>query len=175
MVVSLNLRRRHLNESQRAMLAARLKEKLAEENRKRLIPKGISTANLRSGTSAEQAAALLNVSSRSVEDAAKVLRLGDRRLIVLVESGKLAVSAAADQAAGRKPKLRLTRRSVPEPAADEMVLALWTPPDRVDEAMKLIGQWGFEPRGKPEPKLPLIATRRNPLAPPVERDGNPGA
>ena len=90
----------------------------------------------------------------------------------MVESGKLAVSAAADETARRKPKARGTRRCVPEPAADEMVLALWTSPDHVDEAVKLIGQWGFAPRGKPDPKLPLIATRRNPLAAPAERAEN---
>lgn len=56
LVISLNLRRRPLNESQRAMLAARLKEKLAEEAGKAAKSKGISSANLRSGKSDDNAA-----------------------------------------------------------------------------------------------------------------------
>ena len=170
LVISLNLRRRHLNESQRAMLAARLKEKLAEEVGNQLIPKGISSANLRSGKSAEQAAALLNVSSRSVEHAAKVLKLGDRRLIVLVESGKLAVSAAAEKVEGDQPKARRPRRTIPQPPAGEVLLAMWAPPGRLQAAMKLVEQWGFEQqesgadgaRQESEPTL-LLASRWNPL------------
>lgn len=170
LVVSLNLRRRHLNESQRAMLAARLREKLAKEKRKQKIPKGISTANLRSGTSAECAAALLNVSPRLVEHAAKLLKLGDNQIIVLIESGKLAVSAAATKAEEGKPKVRRARRTIPAPPAGEALVALWVPPDRVESAKKLLGQWGFEPQVPSEtsagpssgPTL-LLASRPNPL------------
>ena len=71
LVITLNLCRRHLNESQRAMLVARLKEKLVDETRKLLRTNRIASANLRSGKSAEQAVALLNISPRLVERAAK--------------------------------------------------------------------------------------------------------
>jgi len=53
LIVSLNLKRRHLNESQRAMLAAKLRE------RQGLFD---SRTNWSSGNSADQTAALLNVS-----------------------------------------------------------------------------------------------------------------
>ena len=113
---------------------------------------------------------MMNVSPRSVKRANKVLRVGDRQVILLVESGKLSVSAAAAKVEGRKPKARRARRSVPAPAAGEAVLALWAPPGRVEEVAKLVEQWGFEQRAaaedsaapEPHPTL-LIASRRNPL------------
>ena len=82
------------------------------------------------GKSANRAAALLNVSPRLVGHAANVLKLGDRRLIVLVESGKLAVSAAAGKVEGDKPKARPPRRTIPQPSAGEVTLAMWAPPGR---------------------------------------------
>lgn len=167
LVISLNLRRRHLNESQRALLAARLRDKLAAESGKPLSAKGISSANWRSGKSAERAAALLNVSSRSVERASQLLKVGDRRILVLVESGQLAVSAAAGKAAGRQPKARLTVR---RPSPGEVVLAMWAPKGRVEEATKLVEQWGFERSPGADGAAPesertlLVASRRNPLS-----------
>ncbi|MBI3695355.1 MAG: hypothetical protein HY238_11040 [Acidobacteria bacterium] len=50
--MSLNLRRRHLNESQRAMLVAQLKERLAAEGR----------ANWRKRQAVDKAALLMNIS-----------------------------------------------------------------------------------------------------------------
>ena len=87
---------------------------------------------------------------RSVHRANKVFRLGDRQVILLVESGKLSVSAAAAKVEERKPKARRARRSVPEPVAGEAVLALWGPPGRVQEVVKLVEQWGFEQRAAGE-------------------------
>jgi ParB-like chromosome segregation protein Spo0J len=169
LVVSLNLRRRHLNESQRAMLAARLKESLAREAAQRRGTRSDLPANWQGsefGEAAEKAAHLMNVSPRSVHRANKILRLGDRRLILLVESGKLAVSAAATKVSGRKPK---ARRSVPAPPPSEAVLALWAPPGQVEEVVKLVEQWGFKAASpvaaaasQPHPTL-LIASRHNPL------------
>ncbi len=153
LVVSLNLRRRHLNESQRAMLAAQLKETAANWPRK----------------AAEKTALLLNVSPRSVRRATQVLRSGDRSIILLVHSGKLPVSAAAAQVAGHKPKARPPRLKIP--AAGEAVLAMWAPAGRIEETVKLVEQWGFEQQlGEGQQtseadRTLLIATRRNPLAP----------
>ncbi len=107
-VVSQNLRRRHLNESQRAMLAAQIKDKLAG-------------TNWSPGKVADKAALLMNVSPMSVKRAAKLLRSGDQKLILRVQTGELAVSAAAEQAAGSKPKARRARHPIPEPARDEIV------------------------------------------------------
>lgn len=88
-VLSKNLHRRHLNESQRAMVAARIvKEKQANSP-----TNNDDSANLR--TSAASAADLLNVSSRSVDSASKVLRDGEDELVAAVDAGKAKVSAAA--------------------------------------------------------------------------------
>lgn len=91
-VVSLNLRRRHLNESQRATVGAKLANL---ENGQH------SSANLH-GTSAAEAASLVNVSERSVKTARSVVTKGAPELVEKVEQGKVSVSAAADVA--RLPK-----------------------------------------------------------------------
>lgn len=94
-VVSLNLHRRHLSESQRAMVGAKIAN----------LPHGgdrtEQTANLQDATRA-QAADTLNVSERTVNTAKKVQREGSPELIEAVEQGKVSVSAAADVATLRK-------------------------------------------------------------------------
>ena len=86
-VISLNLKRRHLNESQRAMVASRL-------------------ANMRQGERTDlaqncakltqpEAAKLLNVSRRSTQAAKKVQEQGSVELVRAVDSGKITVSEAA--------------------------------------------------------------------------------
>lgn len=85
-VVSLNLHRRHLNESQRAMVAARIAN-MRQGERTDLVE--ISTR------SQSQAAEMLNVSRESVNKAKKVQEQGIPALAALVESGAVAVSAAA--------------------------------------------------------------------------------
>jgi N6-adenosine-specific RNA methylase IME4 len=83
-VVSCNLRRRHLDSSQRAIAAA----KLATLVRGRR-GKGVA------GLSAAQAAELLNVSTRSVGAATVVRNKGAAELRAEVEAGRLPVSVAA--------------------------------------------------------------------------------
>jgi N6-adenosine-specific RNA methylase IME4/ParB-like chromosome segregation protein Spo0J len=86
-VVSLNLHRRHLSESQRAMVAAKL-------------------ANLRDGQRADlveglpigRASELLNVGERTVARAREVQERGVPELVSAVERGDISVSAAADVA-----------------------------------------------------------------------------
>lgn len=101
-VISLNLKRRHLSESQRASVAA----KLANMEQGRPADKG---ANLHlldepqpAPVSVAQAAELLNVSERSVKSARKVHEQGTPELVAAVDTGKVSVSAAADIAT--KPK-----------------------------------------------------------------------
>ncbi|HEX6968281.1 MAG TPA: MT-A70 family methyltransferase [Micromonosporaceae bacterium] len=84
-VVSLNLRRRHLNESQRAMVAARI-ERLRHGGKRQ-------DANLH--LDRDDAARLLNVSPRSIASAKKVQALGIPELGQKVESGGVSVSTAA--------------------------------------------------------------------------------
>jgi hypothetical protein len=82
-VLSKNVRRRHLTESQRAMVAA----KLADMN--------VGANQYTEGVPIGRAAKLLNVSERSVARAKEVLRLGDSDLAKDVESGRRRVSVAA--------------------------------------------------------------------------------
>lgn len=87
-IVSLNLHRRHLSESQRAMVAARLAN--LDNGQK------ASSANLPStAVSQAQAAELLGVSTRSVTTAARVRDEATPELARAVETGQASVSAAA--------------------------------------------------------------------------------
>jgi N6-adenosine-specific RNA methylase IME4 len=88
-VVSLNPRRRHLSESQRAMVAAKLAT-LGQGARTDLAPIGAK--------SQEEAADLLNVSRRSTQRAREVQEQGTPELVHAVERGEVSVSAAADVA-----------------------------------------------------------------------------
>jgi ParB-like chromosome segregation protein Spo0J len=96
-VVSLNLKRRHLNESQRAMVAAKLAI-LAHGQRQ--------TGQLAAVPTQEAAAALLNVGERSVRRAAEVRDHGAPELIHAVELGAVSVLAAADIATLPKDRQR---------------------------------------------------------------------
>ncbi len=88
-VISLNLKRRHLSESQRAMVAAKLAK----------LPKGSNQHTPIGGPSRQTAAELLNVGTTSVERAKMVQQKGTAELVDAVESGRVSVSAAADVAA----------------------------------------------------------------------------
>lgn len=90
-IVSMNLHRRHLNESQRAMVAARLAT-LQHGQRADLA----RDANLHvSPVTREQAAELLGVSVRSVASAARVRDEAVPELVQAVDAGQASVSAAA--------------------------------------------------------------------------------
>jgi N6-adenosine-specific RNA methylase IME4 len=88
-VLSLNVHRRHLDESQRAMVAARLAN-MRQGARTDLQP----SANLPEVSQA-QAAKKLNVSERSVRSAVAVRDHATPELIQAVEQGKIPVSTAA--------------------------------------------------------------------------------
>jgi N6-adenosine-specific RNA methylase IME4/ParB-like chromosome segregation protein Spo0J len=84
-VVSKNLHRRHLNESQRAMLAARIAN----------LPAHRPDKSVNLPTSQIVAADMLNVSEKSVRRAKQVTEQGAPELIKAVESGNVAVSTAS--------------------------------------------------------------------------------
>jgi N6-adenosine-specific RNA methylase IME4 len=85
-VISMNLRRRHLDDSQRAMVAAKLATLRQGDNQ--------HTEGLPIGRSSE----LLNVGERSVARAREVLDHGVPELQQAVERGEVSVAAAADVA-----------------------------------------------------------------------------
>jgi ParB family chromosome partitioning protein len=93
-VVSLNLHRRHLTESQRGMVAAKLANMELGQNQHSLGSANLQTHQISRAESAE----LLNVSERTVNAAAKVKDEGALELVRAVESGAASVSAAAQVA-----------------------------------------------------------------------------
>ena len=86
LVISLNLHRRHLSESQRAMVAARLAN----------LPHGTNQHAQNCAPTQEVAADLLNVSRRRVQHARAVIENGTPELTAAVDSSAIAVSTAAD-------------------------------------------------------------------------------
>ena len=98
-IVSANLRRRHLKENQRAMVAARMLPQFEVEAEARRKAGGVvvsnHAANLRQGRAAHHVALLLSVSERSVNFAKKLREHGIPSLNTRVDEGKLAVSTAA--------------------------------------------------------------------------------
>ena len=84
-VLSLNLHRRHLDKSQRAMVAARLAN----------LKDGQRAASIEAAASQDHAAKLLNVSRSGVQRAREVIDKGAPELIRSVDRGDIAVSVAA--------------------------------------------------------------------------------
>lgn len=91
-VISLNLRRRHLSESQRAMVAARLAN-MRQGERTDLQPSAILPK-----VSQSDAATQLQVSERLVRSGVRVINNGTPELTCAVDIGILSVSAASDLA-----------------------------------------------------------------------------
>lgn len=107
-VVSKNLHRRHLNESQRAMIAARLMQTKAGFNQHTVEVEGIHA------TSRREAAELLNVSESSVTDAGTVLRDGTAEEVSAIEAGAAAASTTAKQIRAKMPvEKRAKKRDEP--------------------------------------------------------------
>lgn len=100
-VVSLNLHRRHLSESQRAMVAAKIAN----------LKDGQRAASIEAPVTQNEAAEMLNVSRASVQRAEKVQQDGVPELVEKVEAGEMSVSHAAQIASFSKGKQkRLIRR-----------------------------------------------------------------
>jgi N6-adenosine-specific RNA methylase IME4 len=89
-VVSQNVARRHLDESQRSLIAAKLAN-MAQGARTDLQPSANSHE-----VSLEKAADMLNVSRRSVANAVAVIDKADPAVFKAVEQGRLAVSRAVE-------------------------------------------------------------------------------
>lgn len=105
-VVSANIRRRHLSESQRAMVAARLEGFKWGGNRQRLdkhqlklqpetSPANTSQHQQSVPLTRAEAARMLKVSERTIADAKKVNDSSPAEVVKLVEAGKVSVADAA--------------------------------------------------------------------------------
>jgi hypothetical protein len=97
-VASQNLHRRHLDTSQRSMVAAKM------ANLKRGDVGNGRKVDGQNCLPTEDAAALLNVSERSVKSAKQVLEHGSAELVKAVERGELPVSVASQLAVAEPSK-----------------------------------------------------------------------
>jgi hypothetical protein len=95
-VVDRNLERRHLSASQRALLAVQLKRELAAEARTNMRRDRRGLADLPTLHSRDRAAAAVNVSSRLVGQAERVVARGMPELIAAVRRGEVTASAASE-------------------------------------------------------------------------------
>lgn len=93
LIVSKNLRRRHLNESQRAMAAAGIEPRLKAAAKKRQALRA-NLPEVEKGKSVDKAAEMLNVSGRTVQSAKKVTEKADETVQQAVVNGEVSVSDA---------------------------------------------------------------------------------
>ena len=112
-VVSLNVHRRHLNESQRAMAAAKIAT----------LPRGSNQHAPIGASSQEKAAEELKVGKRSVQRAKKVIEKGSKALQQAVETGQVSVSKAAAVADLPKPAQLKAATQKSEPKSIEVAPA----------------------------------------------------
>lgn len=109
-VMDHNIHRRHLNESQRAMIAAKLAN-LKTGQRADYANKSTGVAKATPAMSASKAADMLNVNRATVVSAKTVLSEGTAEEIKAVEQGQATVTTIArDIRAKRTPKERKERR-----------------------------------------------------------------
>ena len=157
--ISCNLHRRHLTTSQRAMVGAMLEPMFAELARERQLAGKAPdlTANLREGReAAEDAAAAVNVSPRSVQHAKHVNEHGTPELRAAVVSGNIAVSRAAKVSDWEPETQReiVERVEAGEKAADVVKAHVshnsgnnewYTPPEFIDAARAAMGSIDTDP------------------------------
>lgn len=134
-VATVNLDRRHLSESQRAMAAA----KLAEARLNLSSRKDDSIANLQKPeTQTEErkkAADEFNISHRSVETASKVLEEAPAKVVKKVETGEISLNAAANEVKAKEkakePVVDVFGKPIPDP-----LHKMWSRRGEILELMK---------------------------------------
>lgn len=129
LVVSANVHRRHLTESQRAMAAARI-ETYRHGGTER-FDGASQDANLHLGRKA--AAESLSVSPRSVASARKVIDEGSKPLQRAVDSGEVSVSRAA--AVVDLPKSEQLAAATAKPKKPDVDDERWVPDEDEDEKL----------------------------------------
>lgn len=102
-VISTNVHRRHLSESQRAMIAARIAERHRGGISGTNPPAGGLPVQLPPPPSRKEASALLNVGTTSIDRGRQVLQHGVKGLQHAVESGLVPVTTAARVANEMEP------------------------------------------------------------------------
>ncbi len=97
-VVSANLKRRHLTESQRAMIAKKLVKlsKKVETKKSGSVPKGTLKQQSHQGLSDKAAARLMKVSRHSVARAGAVMDKGTEALQAAVDADEIPITPAAE-------------------------------------------------------------------------------
>lgn len=169
-VVSLNLHRRHLTESQRAMVAARLLP-LHEEDAARRRASGLTQnrgtvrADLPERVEPaprprERVAEVLNVSPRSVQSAKAVVERAAPEVVAAVDAGEMPVSVAAEAArlepevqreivdtvrAGATPAEALRQAKAPHVAHNTGNNEWYTPAEYIDAARRAMGGLDLDP------------------------------
>lgn len=133
-VLSLNLHRRHLDATQRAMVAAKLATKTVGGYRRD------DSANLRDETAPEmgreEAAAALNVSPRSVDTAKQLMREAPAEVVSAAERGEVSLHRAqADVAA-----VRDALGKAGTPISEQAMAAAYERPRNEQAARKLAKQ-----------------------------------
>ncbi len=161
-VVSLNVHRRHLDGSQRGMVAARIATLKQGERADRSIDLSTTQAH---------AAALLNISVATVKRAREVLDSGDADLIASVDQGEIAVAAAAKVAHARtnEPRNALRRSKAALLEVAKLAQRKDDGPSNAECASKGSASTRTEGDREPSPFSTLLKT----LAASTTEDGSP--
>lgn len=142
-VISENISRRHLDESQRAMCAARFAN-LRHGQRADYADRSIDL----SAVTQPQAAEMLNVSVPSVKRATQVINHGIPDLISAVDRGKMAVSAAAQVArlpAETQVDIVSGNGHKPHVSHNSGNNEWYTPPEYIEAAREVMGEIDLDP------------------------------
>lgn len=154
--VSLNLARRHLTESQRAMVAAELANMPRGGDRPSVSDANFDSANLhiRNEVSQSEAAALLQVSPRSVATAAKIERDAPAPIVEAVKAGVMSLNLAA-QVASLPTEEKEAIASAPPEEIKAVAKAhvsnnsgkneWYTPKEYIDMAIEVMGSIDTDP------------------------------
>lgn len=136
-VISLNMQRRHLSESQRGMAAARIST-LRDGQKTAAAP--IGAPGSAPGVSQTQAATRMNVGRRTVQRAHEVLEKGSKPLQAAVDAGEISVSKAASVVdLPKSEQLAAAKAPAEKPEEDGLNLdERWSPTQDDDAHLALL-------------------------------------